>query len=51
MPLPMVLATAVPVRAPARFNDAPMATAAMGAKTLVDTTVAMALAASLIPLE
>ena len=50
IPLPMVLATAVPVSAPIRLKVAPMATAASGVMTRVETTVAMAFAASLMPL-
>src|SRR5690348_10826629 len=47
MPLPMVLATAVPRRNAARkLKDAAQATASRGESTRVETTVAMLLAAS-----
>ena len=42
----MVLATAVPNRAPTRFQNAAHMTAMRGVRTLVDTTVAMAFAVS-----
>jgi len=45
-PLLMVFATAVPTRAPTRFQTAAHTTAARGVSTFVDTTVAMALAVS-----
>ena len=50
MPVPTTLATAVPERAPARFMSAARITALVGERTRVETTVAMALAASLKPL-
>ena len=50
MPLPIVLATAVPANAPTAFRVPPMITAAVGVNARVDTTVAIALAASFIPL-
>ena len=40
----MVLATAVPIRAPTRFQAAAQSTAMRGVSTFVDTTVAIALA-------
>ena len=46
----MVLATAVPQRAPSRLVVAASATACIGASTLVATTVAMELAVSWKPL-
>ncbi len=46
IPLPMVEATAVPIRPPVRLKKAAIAIAWRGVRTLVDTTVAMALAAS-----
>src|SRR6185312_6776421 len=49
-PEPMVCATCVPAKAPATLNTAPKATALRGDNALVDTTAAMALAASCIPL-
>ena len=49
-PLPTALATAVPDRAPTKFIPAAMITAETGDITLVETTVAMALAESLKPL-
>src|SRR5207245_10267960 len=52
MPLPMVLATAVPkTKAAMKFQKAAQATARKGVSTRVDTTVAMELAASCQPLE
>src|SRR6266851_9146522 len=52
MPLPMVLATAVPkTKAAMKFQKAAQATARKGVKTRVETTVAMELAASCQPLE
>src|ERR1043166_4746534 len=45
-PLPIVDATAPPNNAPVRLKKAAIAIACRGVKTLVDTTVAMALAAS-----
>src|SRR5574341_1128232 len=50
MPLPMVFATAVVRKAPAMFMTAARATAEKGESTLVETTVAMALAESFHPL-
>ena len=50
MPVAMVAATAVPIRAPIRFITAARATAQPGASTLVATTVAMELAVSWNPL-
>ena len=49
-PEAMVLATAVPVTAPPKFNAAASSTAVRMGRTPVDTTVAMALAASWNPL-
>ena len=49
MPEPMVFATAVERKAPRMFMPAAMTTAVMGESTLVDTTVAMALAQSCHP--
>ena len=46
MPLPTVCATPVPSSAPARFITAAMSSAARGVSALVDTDVAIALAAS-----
>ena len=52
MPLPMVLATAVPkTKAATKFQKAAQSTARKGVSTRVDTTVAMELAASCQPLE
>src|SRR5579859_6557773 len=52
MPLPMVLATAVPkTKAAKKFQKAAQSTARKGVSTRVDTTVAMELAASCQPLE
>src|SRR4051794_22400673 len=52
MPLPMVLATAVPSRkAAAKLKNAAQATAMRGESTRVETTVAMELAASWKPLR
>ena len=48
--LPMVVATAVPASTPARFSTAAIATAACGGIARVDTTVAIALGASVQPL-
>ena len=45
-PLPIVVATAPPSRAPVRLKNAAMAIACRGVSTLVETTVAMAFAAS-----
>ena len=50
IPFPMVLATAVPVRAPSKFMDAPKRTPFKGLSTLVEIAVAIAFAASLMPL-
>src|SRR5665648_1012492 len=50
MPLPMVCATAVPSRAPTRLKIAAMISAARGVRALVETDVAIALAASWKPL-
>ena len=49
-PLAMVAATAVPERAPTRFQIDAQATARRGVSTFVDTTVAMAFAVSWKPL-
>ena len=47
MPLPMVLATAVPKRkAATKLKKAAQITASLGERTRVETTVAMLLAAS-----
>jgi len=46
MPDPSVLATFVPKNAPIRLRVAAMMTAVRGLSTLVETTVAMALAQS-----
>src|SRR5271167_4712210 len=52
MPLPMVVATAVPkTKAAMKFQNAAHTTARKGVRTRVDTTVAMELAASCQPLE
>ena len=52
MPLPMVLATAVPSRnAATKLKKAAQATASLGESTRVETTVAMLLAASWKPLR
>ena len=48
-PLPTALATAVPDKAPRKFIPPAMVTATNGDITRVDTTVAMAFAASLNP--
>ncbi len=45
-PLPIVLATAVPVSAPTRFPTAASMIAWRGVRTFVETTVAIAFAAS-----
>ena len=45
-PLPIVDATAPPMSAPVRLKNAAMAMACRGVRTFVETTVAMALAAS-----
>ena len=50
IPFPMVDATAVPIRAPVRLKNAASAIACRGVSTLVETTVAIALAASWKPL-
>ena len=50
MPLPMVEATAVPMSAPVRLKKAAIAIACRGVRTLVETTVAIAFAASWKPL-
>src|SRR5579859_426278 len=50
MPLPTVVATAVPDRAPAKFNTPAISTARPGDSTRVATTVAIALAVSWKPL-
>ena len=50
-PFPTVLATAVPEIAPRKFMTAAITTAVNGDITRVETTVAIALAASLKPLE
>src|SRR5574337_620254 len=49
IPVPTVLATAVEKKAPRMFMLAARTTAAVGERTLVDTTVAMALAQSCQP--
>src|SRR5437588_4419938 len=49
-PLPTVVATAPPRSAPVRLKNAAIAIACRGVRTLVETTVAMALAASWKPL-
>src|SRR3989338_9241748 len=49
MPLPIVEATAVPAKAPAVFNNVAKITACLGVRVLVETTVAMALGASVHP--
>lgn len=49
-PAPMVLATAVPAKAPAKFMAAAMSTAVGGRRARVATDVAMALAESWNPL-
>src|SRR6185312_4596779 len=49
-PLPIVAATAPPSNAPVRLKNAAIAIAWRGGRTLVETTVAMALAASWKPL-
>ena len=46
MSLPIVAATPVPVKAPMKLNAAAMSTAVRGARTLVETTVAIAFAVS-----
>ncbi len=46
IPFPIVEATAVPVSAPVRLKNAAIAIACRGVSTLVETTVAIALAAS-----
>ena len=51
MPVPIILATAVDMKAPKTFKTAAKSTAAKGDKTLVETTVAMAFALSCHPLE
>src|SRR5487761_608493 len=52
MPLPMVAATAVPkMKAAMKFQKEAQMTARNGVRTLVETTVAMELAASCQPLE
>ena len=50
IPLPIVEATAVPVRAPVRLKNAASAIAWRGVSTFVETTVAIAFAASWKPL-
>src|SRR5262245_22021208 len=49
MPLPMVAATAVPAKVPARLSTAAISTAWCGRMTRVETTVAIALGASVQP--
>ena len=49
MPLPMVAATARPAKAPAALSTAAIRTAWLGRMTRVETTVAMALGASVQP--
>ena len=46
IPLPTVVATAVPRNAPTRFMTAAMISAVRGASARVDTEVAIAIAAS-----
>ena len=50
IPAPRVVATLVPRNAPIKLSDAAMTTATRGLSTLVETTVAMALAQSWAPL-
>src|SRR3989304_1153050 len=50
MPLPMVRATSRPVAAPVKLNNAARATAARGVMARVPMAVAVALAASFMPL-
>ena len=50
MPFPMVEATAVPMSAPVRLKNAASAIACRGVRTFVETTVAIAFAASWKPL-
>ena len=50
MPLPTVLATSVPRKAPTRFITAAMTSATRGVSARVDTEVAIAFAASWKPL-
>jgi hypothetical protein len=50
MPLPTVLATPVPIRAPTKFMTAAMISATRGVSARVETDVAIALAASWNPL-
>ena len=45
-PLPIVVATAVPINAPKRFVEAASRMACRGVRTLVPTTVAIELAVS-----
>ena len=49
-PLPIVLATAVPAKAPMKLNDAAMRIACWGLKARVATEVAIAFAVSWKPL-
>ena len=49
-PFPIVVATAVPARAPTRFQTDAQATASRGVRTFVETTVAIAFAVSWNPL-
>src|SRR3972149_2284596 len=51
MPLPMVVATRVLIRAPVKLKKAARDTAAKGVRAWVDTLVAMAFAASWNPFE
>ena len=50
MPLPTVVATSVPRKAPTRFITAAISRAVRGARARVETEVAIALAASWNPL-
>ena len=49
MPLPMVAATAVPAKVPARLSTAAIRPRVSGRMTRVDTTVAIAFGASVEP--
>ena len=51
IPPPIILATAVDIKAPAMFKTAANSTAHPGVRTWVETTVAMALALSCQPFE
>src|SRR5512136_1724177 len=50
IPLPIVVATAVPDKAPSKLNDAAITTAILGLRARVDTAVAMEFGASVQPL-